>query len=45
VQARKYVRAVMSDLPTRNGWSVAEWAGDLLPGMICPELSGQLICG
>jgi DDE superfamily endonuclease len=31
VQARKYVRAVMSDLPARNGWSVAEWAGDLLP--------------
>jgi SRSO17 transposase len=32
LQVRKYVRAVMSDLPTRNGWSVAEFAGDLSPG-------------
>src|SRR5450756_206712 len=32
VQARKYVRAVMSDLSARNGWSVAEHSGDLLPG-------------
>jgi SRSO17 transposase len=31
LQARKYVRAVMSDLPARNGWSVAERAGDESP--------------
>src|ERR1039458_410758 len=31
VQARKYVRAVMSDLPARNGWSIAEFTGDESP--------------
>ena len=31
VQAGKYVRAVMSDLPARNGWSVAEFEGDASP--------------
>jgi hypothetical protein len=30
-QVRKYVRAVMSDLPTRNGWTIAEYAGDASP--------------
>jgi SRSO17 transposase len=31
LQAAKYVRAVMSDLPKRNGWTIAEWAGDRSP--------------
>src|ERR1039458_7775124 len=31
VQARKYVRAVISDLPARNGWSIAEFTGDESP--------------
>ena len=32
LQAGKYVSAVASDLPSRNGWSVAEQAGDRAPG-------------
>jgi len=31
VQARKYVRAVMSELPKRNGWTVAEHVRDRTP--------------
>ncbi|GAA4049125.1 SRSO17 transposase [Nonomuraea soli] len=31
LQAGKYVRAVMSDLSKRNGWTIAEWIGDLRP--------------
>jgi SRSO17 transposase len=31
VQARKYVRAVMSEMPKRNGWTVAEYVGDRTP--------------
>jgi hypothetical protein len=31
LQAVKYVRALMSDLPKRNGWTIAEWAGDHSP--------------
>ena len=31
LQARGYVRAVMSDLPSRNGWSIAEFNGDKAP--------------
>jgi SRSO17 transposase len=31
VQAGKYVRACMSELPKRNGWSIAEWVGDATP--------------
>jgi SRSO17 transposase len=31
-QARKYVRAFMSDLPRKNCWSIAEHAGDQTPG-------------
>ncbi|SDG28469.1 hypothetical protein SAMN05421505_10336 [Sinosporangium album] len=31
LQASKYVRAVMSDLPKRNGWTIAEWIGDRSP--------------
>jgi SRSO17 transposase len=31
-QARKYVRALMSDLPRKNCWSIAEHAGDQTPG-------------
>jgi SRSO17 transposase len=29
--AAGYVRAVLSDLPERNGWSIAEWVGDRTP--------------
>ena len=32
LQAGKYVSALASDLPSRNGWSVAEHAGDRAPG-------------
>jgi SRSO17 transposase len=31
LQAGKYVAAVMSDLPKRNGWTIAERAGDRTP--------------
>ncbi|GLZ37871.1 transposase [Actinokineospora sp. NBRC 105648] len=31
VQARKYMRAMMSELPKRNGWTVAEHVGDRTP--------------
>ncbi len=31
LQAGKYVSALASDLPSRNGWSVAEHAGDRAP--------------
>jgi hypothetical protein len=31
MQARKYMRAVMSELPKRNGWTVAEHVGDRTP--------------
>ena len=31
LQAGKYLAAVMSDLPERNGWSIARHAGDATP--------------
>jgi SRSO17 transposase len=31
LQAGKYVAAVMSDLPERNGWSIARFCGDATP--------------
>jgi len=31
LQAAKYIHAVMSDLPKRNGWTIAEHAGDRSP--------------
>jgi SRSO17 transposase len=31
IQAGEYVRACMSDLDKRNGWSIAEWIGDATP--------------
>jgi SRSO17 transposase len=31
LQAGKYVDALVSDLPSRNGWSVAQWCGDRSP--------------
>jgi SRSO17 transposase len=34
VTARKYVRALMSDLPRKNCWTIAEHAGDSSPGKI-----------
>jgi SRSO17 transposase len=30
--AKKYVRALMSDLPRKNCWTIAEYAGDSSPG-------------
>ncbi len=32
LQAGRYVAAVMSDLPERNGWSIARFCGDATPG-------------
>jgi SRSO17 transposase len=32
LQAGRYVSALVSDLPSRNGWSVAEHGGDRTPG-------------
>jgi SRSO17 transposase len=31
LQAGKYISAVMSDLPERNGWSIARFCGDATP--------------
>lgn len=31
LQAGTCVRALLSDLPERNGWTIAEWAGDPTP--------------
>jgi len=31
LQAGKYVAAVMSDMPRRNGWTIARHAGDRTP--------------
>jgi len=31
-QSRKYITALMSDLPRKNGWTIAEHAGDATPG-------------
>ncbi len=31
MQAGKYVKALMSDLPERNGWSIAQFIGDRTP--------------
>ncbi len=31
LQAGKYVRALTTDLPRKNGWQIAEWAGDATP--------------
>ena len=31
LQAGKYVTALMSDLPERNGWSIARFCGDATP--------------
>jgi hypothetical protein len=33
LQAGKYLNALVSDLPSRNGWSVAEHAGGLVTGL------------
>ena len=32
VTSKKYVRALMSDLPRKNCWTIAEHAGDATPG-------------
>lgn len=31
MQARKYITALMSDLPRKNGWTIAEHVGDATP--------------
>ena len=31
MQAGKYVRALTADVPRKNGWQIAEWAGDASP--------------
>ena len=31
LQAAKYIDAVISEMPRRNGWTVAEYAGDRSP--------------
>jgi SRSO17 transposase len=31
LQAGKYVQALSSDLPRKNGWQIAEWVGDASP--------------
>ena len=38
LQAAKYVSALASELPSANGWSVAERAGDRTPGRSGPRL-------
>jgi hypothetical protein len=49
LQAGKYVSALASDLPSRNGWSVAEHAGDRTPGKAAaaaePGLQGTATAG
>jgi hypothetical protein len=30
-QAKKYVAALVGDLPKRNGWTIAEYVGDRTP--------------
>ena len=32
LQVRKYLAGLMSDLPVRNGWSIAKFTGDKTPG-------------
>jgi hypothetical protein len=32
LQAGKYLNALASDLPSRNGWSIAQYTGDRSPG-------------
>ncbi|WP_281365205.1 IS701 family transposase [Phytohabitans houttuyneae] len=31
LQAGKYVRALTAEVPRKNGWQIAEWAGDATP--------------
>jgi hypothetical protein len=31
LQAGKYVRALTAEVPRKNGWQIAEWAGDASP--------------
>lgn len=38
--ARRYVRALMSDLPRKNCWTIAEHAGDATPGKMQHLLGG-----
>jgi SRSO17 transposase len=40
ITARKYVRALMSDLPRKNCWTIAEHAGDRTPGKMQHLLGG-----
>ena len=43
VQAGKYMAALMSDLPRKNGWTVAEHAGD--PRRTGPSGCSTTRCG
>ena len=38
--AKKYVRALMSDLPRKNCWAIAEYSGDATPGKMQHLLAG-----
>src|SRR3954468_4159896 len=40
VSAKKYVWALMSDLPRKNCWTIAEHAGDATPGKMQHLLEG-----
>jgi hypothetical protein len=31
LQAGKYVRALIAEVPRKNGWQIAEWVGDATP--------------
>jgi hypothetical protein len=31
MQAGKYVQALSAEVPRKNGWQIAEWAGDATP--------------
>ena len=41
LQAGKYVNALASELPSRNGWSIAGHCGDRSPD--CAQLTGQFM--
>ena len=41
LQAGKYVAAVMSDLPKRNGWTIARHVGDRAPDRTQRLLNGR----
>jgi SRSO17 transposase len=42
LQAGKYLGAVMSQMPRRNGWTIAEYAGDRTPDQTQRLLNGAV---